>query len=155
MQPRVDIVGVPESATATEILQIVVENRYERTVPTWLLFTICWYRDLLGPFLPYFLPTALSSSVFYSLFAILLLVPHFPSPPISFNLTFTLPSSASVFKYFYTSLSLSLCLSLSLSFILSLSFCLSFSLLFSPSLIRSLCVLDTVACPSTGVMWII
>ena len=34
MQPRVDIVGVPESATATEILQIVVENRYERTVPT-------------------------------------------------------------------------------------------------------------------------
>ena len=27
MQPRVDIVGVPESATATQILQIVVENR--------------------------------------------------------------------------------------------------------------------------------
>ena len=133
MQPRVDIVGVPESATATEILQIVVENRYERTVPTWLLFTICWYRDLLGPFLPYFLPTALSSSVFYSLFAILLLVPHFPSPPISFNLTFTLPSSASVFKYFYTSLSLSLCLSLSLSYSVSLILSLFLSLILSLS----------------------
>ena len=30
MQPRVDIVGVPEGATAAEILKIVVENRYSR-----------------------------------------------------------------------------------------------------------------------------
>jgi hypothetical protein len=39
MQPRVDIVGVPESATATEILQIVVENRYVTICDTYFLYS--------------------------------------------------------------------------------------------------------------------
>mmetsp|Transcript_7673 Transcript_7673/g.7774 ORF Transcript_7673/g.7774 Transcript_7673/m.7774 type:complete len:705 (-) Transcript_7673:205-2319(-) len=54
MQPRVDIVGVPESATATEILQIVVENRYSR-VPVYRngidnIVGVVYSKDLLEVF---------------------------------------------------------------------------------------------------------
>ena len=54
MKPRVDIVGVPLSATASDILQIVVENRYSR-IPVYRgdvdnVVGIVYSKDLLDAF---------------------------------------------------------------------------------------------------------
>jgi putative hemolysin len=54
MKPRVDIVGVPLSATASDILKIVVENRYSR-IPVYRgdvdnVVGIVYSKDLLDAF---------------------------------------------------------------------------------------------------------